>query len=215
MWFLRGGASFGFLGGILGLLVGLAVGIYYIVIATTGTEYSGTLISAGRDWESNNDDGGGGYYVKEVFRKDDTNNTCYVLRQHSYRTVHAVNHAKDRVILGTQRTIWAYWHNHDKCYDEQIQIYNIVIGSVILGFFVVIPIVALCMLFPYFRYSRNLTREANELNNDDDETDQVRRNRELEEEQERRMNNSRLQEVEMTNKSYDMVETRDGDQARV
>jgi hypothetical protein len=134
---------------VLVYLGGVILGIYFIVVScTSGGKYTGTLTSAVVTYQKNKSKKGssGSYYVKEIFQKDSTAHTCSIQRLHSYSTKHAANEAKDHVKLGTQRKIWSYWNNDDLCYDEQIQYYNRVIGSVILGLLVVLPMIVLVVL---------------------------------------------------------------------
>jgi hypothetical protein len=87
----------------------IALGIFFIVKANTfDGEYTGTLVRAEKYQNQ-------GWYVKEIFQKDNTTNTCYIIRSEKYSTVHEVNDTKDKVILGTTRRIWSYWHRQDSC----------------------------------------------------------------------------------------------------
>jgi hypothetical protein len=140
---------------VLVYLGGVILGIYFIVVScTSGGEYTGTLTSAVVTFQKNKKGSGGSYFVKEIFQKGSTSHTCSIQRLHSYSTKHAANDAKDHVKLGTQRKIWSYWNNDEKCYDEQIQYYNRVIGSVILGLLVALPMIVLVVLLAPVAWKR-------------------------------------------------------------
>jgi hypothetical protein len=130
-------------GGTLWLCVLVALGIYYLVISnTSGGEYTGTLVAAGRYYDSNSD-GGGNWYVTEKFLKGNTTNACTVTRLQTYSTVHAVNDAKDKVQLYTTRKIWTRWNDDTKCYDTSVKNYETTTGIVLLCFSMAVPLVLL------------------------------------------------------------------------
>jgi hypothetical protein len=109
----------------------IAFSIFLIVnINTFDGEYLGTLVRA--DKYNNN-------YVKEIFQKDNTTNTCAIIRPREYYTVHEANDAKDKVILGTTRKIWSHWHQPHSCYDQSKKKSDQLSGIVLLGMFAGFP----------------------------------------------------------------------------
>jgi hypothetical protein len=160
----------------LAVLGFIAYGIFYIVSSNTfDGEYTGTLIRTDKYYNRN-------WYVKEIFQKGNTTNTCSVIRSKGYSTVHEVNDAKDKVILGTTRKIWSYWHNQHSCYDQTIKDSDQTTGIVFLCIMLGIPLLIVlfillvrageelshlhcncncsCNCFSWFSYGRTATQEA-------------------------------------------------------
>jgi hypothetical protein len=155
-----------------------AGGIYYLAVSNTHDgEYWGTLISvSGSDVSDSDSEGGRNLYLVEKFRKDNTSNTCGVTRLQAYYTIRELNKAKDRVILGTGRQIWARMNDARSCYDTSIRNYETTLGISLLVIAVGFPLLLylVCLIkkdrcrpsFPIFhqRYtsprSLNLEREA-------------------------------------------------------
>jgi hypothetical protein len=139
----RGHATTGGFGGvILGYLAAIIMGIYYLVISTTGIAHTGLLVGVEITSHKNNNKKNSqtSFYLEEIFQKDGTTHTCTVRRMASYPSKHWANDAKQQVILGTQRKVWSYYNDRFTCYDSQIKYYYEVVGSVLIGVFVGIPI---------------------------------------------------------------------------
>jgi hypothetical protein len=136
-------AAGGFAGGcFLGYLSGIGMGIYYLVISTTGIAHTGLLVAVDITSHKRNSkkNSQSDYYLEEIFQKDGTTHTCTVQRLASYPNKHWANDAKHQVILGTQRKVWSYYNDRYTCYDSEIKHYYEVVGSVLIGVFVGIPI---------------------------------------------------------------------------
>jgi hypothetical protein len=123
--------------------IGFAVGgIYYLTISNTyDGEYLGTLVAGVTSYTGDSDsEGGKNWYIVEKFRKDNTSDTCSVTRLQVYYTIRALNNAKDHVILGTTRKIWARWNHKHTCYDTSVKHYETTLGISLLAVAIGVPV---------------------------------------------------------------------------
>jgi hypothetical protein len=117
-----------------------ALGITYLTIANSyGDIFTGTLISAKtitRTSCSNSKHSSGcsyTYYVGETFSKDNSTNTCLIVRLTPYYFQGDADNIVANKILYTQRTIWTTWYNAGTCYDQAIKNYYNIVGGVMIS----------------------------------------------------------------------------------
>ena len=136
------------------LSIFIALGIYYLVIANTyGGEFLGTLIDANVNIVTSCSSSKSGtscstkYYVDEIFRKDNSTNTCTVERLTPYYFKGSANNIVNNIELYTTRTIWTSTYNAGTCYDITIRNYYNAIGGTFIGFAGIILLLPLLFIF--------------------------------------------------------------------
>jgi hypothetical protein len=122
-----------FFGLFLVIIISLSVGLTYLVTAFAYKHtYTGTLTNVHTARKCFDDDCT--WKIVENFQKGNYPKTCQVERLKEYFPESRANHVVNKTILGTQRQIWEYWNNADRCYDQNIRDYNLQVAITLLAF---------------------------------------------------------------------------------
>jgi len=119
----------------------VSLGIYYLVIANSyGGVFEGTLIAVKVNTVTSCSSNKQGtscsqrYYIDEIFRKDNSSNTCTVQRLTPYYFKGSANNIVENAVLYTKRTVWTAPYNANTCIDITLRNYYNTIGAILLGF---------------------------------------------------------------------------------